>query len=321
MRIWTVLVWIVAAGLISLAHADDQEKSPKAAAKPKGAPPPATWDARVKDVFFPDARAALVGPRPAYASGGKGGSANGGDGSGAAGQAGGTSAWSKLISADTLQDEIKSLQPQLKDDVGTLQGFLGGGNKKARQALSQLAAEFAIVSEYDGDVRWKNQAAAARDLFAKAGFNCKAATDATFREAKNRSEDLLALTRGDSITAPPGLEPKTDWPKVSNLSPLMTRLELAQRDRIAAATSNAGEFKKNAAQLTHEAELVAAFAEVIARPGMDNADDEKFRGYAKTLQQTALDIREAVKADNYGTAQTAAGAMAKTCVNCHSDFR
>src|SRR5439155_4809682 len=108
--------------------------------------------------------------------------------------------------------EIKTLQPQLKTDVAVLQTFLGGGNKKARQTLSQLAAEFAVINDYDAEVRWKNQAAAARDLFAKAGFNCKAATDATFRDAKNRSEDLEALVRGDSITAPATVEPKNDWP-------------------------------------------------------------------------------------------------------------
>src|SRR5437016_1775673 len=89
MRIWTVLVWIAVVGLISLAHADDQEKTANAAAKSKGAAPPAAWDSRVTDVFFPDARAKLVGPRPAYSSGGKGADANGGDESGAARQTGG----------------------------------------------------------------------------------------------------------------------------------------------------------------------------------------------------------------------------------------
>jgi hypothetical protein len=269
------------------------------------------------DVFFADPQTVLVGPRPAYkttvvaasaAGGAKEKSASGG-------------AWSKLISTDTLQDEIKALQPQLADDVKTLQAFLGGGNKKARQDLSQLAAEFAIVGEYDGDVRWKNQAPAARDLFAKAGYNCKAATEATFREAKNRSDDLQGLVRGETIAAPAGLEAKNDWSKIANLSPLMTRLELAQRDRISAAMASAGDFKKNAEQLTHETEMVAAYAEVIARPGMENADDEKFRSFAKTLEQSALDLRQAVRNGNYDAAKTAAGVMAKTCTACHAEYR
>ena len=184
-----------------------------------------------------------------------------------------------------------------------------------------MAAAFAIVNEYDGDVRWKTQAGAARDLFAKAGYNSKAATEATFREAKARSDDLATLLRGETITAPANVEPKNDWSKVSNLSPLMLRLEAAQRDRIAAATSSTGEFKKNAAQLANESEIVAAFAEAISRPGMDNADDDKFRSFAKTLQQSAIELREAVKSDNYDSARAAAGTMAKTCTNCHAEFR
>jgi len=306
----------VLASCLTLLAAGDQD-----GASGKRAPAPTKWDSRVTDVFFPDARKVLVGPRPAYAASTKS-DATAKEGTGAHQATGGqTFAWSKLISADELQNEVKSLSAMLADAVKTQQGFLGGGSKKARQSLSQLAAAFAIVNEYDGEVRWKNQAAVARDLFAKAGYNSKAATEATFREAKSRSDDLATLLRGESITAPANVEPKNDWSKVSNLSPLMVRLEAAQRDRIAAATSNPGEFKKNSAQLAHESEIVAAFAEVISRPGMDNADDEKFRGFAKALQQSALDVRQAVKNDNYDSARTAAGTMAKTCTNCHAEFR
>jgi len=290
------------------------------AANAKRAAPPTKWDTRVTDVFFPDARKVLVGPRPAYTNAAKP-DATGKEATGAQPATGQTFAWSKLISADELQNEIKSLSTSLADSVKTQQGFLGGGSKKARQSLSQLAAAFAIVNEYDADIRWKSQAAAARDLFAKAGYNSKAATEATFREAKSRSDDLATLLRGEAITPPANIEPKNDWSKVANLSPLMLRLEAAQHDRIAAATSNAGEFKKNATQLAHESEIVAAFAEVISRPGMDNADDEKFRGFAKVLQQSAVDLRQAVKNDSYDSARAAAGTMAKTCTNCHAEFR
>jgi hypothetical protein len=307
----------VLASCLTLLAAGDQDN-----ASAKRAPPPTKWDSRVTDVFFPDARKVLVGPRPTYAA--SGAKADGASKEAASASQKGTSgtfAWSKLISADELQNEVKSLSTSLADAVKTQQGFLGGGSKKARQSLSQLAAAFAILNEYDGEIRWKDQAAVARDLFAKAGYNSKAATEATFREAKSRSDDLAALLRGESITTPANVEPKNDWSKVSNLSPLMLRLEAAQRDRISAATSNPGEFKKNAPQLSHESEIVAAFAEVLSRPGMDNADDDKFRGFAKALQQSAVDLRAAVKNDNYDSARAAAGTMAKTCTNCHADFR
>src|SRR5437868_5717131 len=76
------------------------------ASKDKGAPPPEKWESRVTDVFFPDVRAVLVGPRPDYKKAAASKGVAGGDGNAA--NAGGTFAWSKIISADTLQDEIKA---------------------------------------------------------------------------------------------------------------------------------------------------------------------------------------------------------------------
>src|SRR5262249_44984187 len=151
----------------------------------------------------------------------------------------GATTWPKLISADTLQDEIKSLAPLLADDVKTQQGFLGGAYKKSRRTLSLLAAAFAIVNEYDDDVRWKNQAAGARDLFARSGLNCKASTEQTYRDVKQRSEDLAGLIRGETLPASKS-EVTTDWGKVADLLPLMSRLEAAQRDRIGPWTADAG---------------------------------------------------------------------------------
>ncbi len=317
-----MMLWIrtITAALVSGLCAAAFLFAAEADKKPKGEPPPEKWDKRVLDTFFPDAREALVGPRPDYrkSAGKTGDGSKPGDENSAAG---GAFAWSKIISADTLQDEVKSLGPQLAEEVKTPQVFLGGANKKARQTLSLLAAVFAVVNDYDGEVKWKKQAAAARDLFARAGYNCKAATDNTFKEAKNRNDDLAALVRGESIAPPSAVEPKNEWGKVANLAPLMSRLEMAQQNRIAPATSNAGDFKKNAQQLVHEAEIVAALGEAIARPGMDNADDEKFRAYAKTLQKSALDLRQAVNDSNYDAGRAAAGVMKKTCDSCHGDFR
>src|SRR5262245_35232673 len=200
-------------------------------AKDQRAAPPTKWESRVTDTFFPDARAVLVGPRPETLSSTASKSQSAGNGQQAvSGQqlavGAPTFAWSKLITAETLQDEIKSLAPLLADDVKTQQAFLGGANKKSRRTLSMLAAAFAIINEYDADVKWKGLAPAARDSFAKAGFNCKAATEQTFREAKGRSDDLAALLRGESPTPPTDVEPKNQWGKVANLSPLMSRLEL-----------------------------------------------------------------------------------------------
>jgi cytochrome c556 len=54
---------------------------------------------------------------------------------------------------------------------------------------------------------------------------------------------------------------------------------------------------------------------------MENSEDEKFRGYATALQKSALDLRQAVRNENYDAGRTAAGTLSKSCSNCHADFR
>ncbi len=125
---------IAAIFLAGVAAAFDQNSGDHSQSNSKVVSPPAKWDDRVLGVFFPDARQALVGTRPNYAAAGTAGKSPGADtgaGSTADGSAeastSGTYAWSKLISADTLEDEIKSLGLLLAADVKTRQGFLGGG--------------------------------------------------------------------------------------------------------------------------------------------------------------------------------------------------
>ncbi len=295
---------------------------------PRRAAPPTKWDQQVTDIFFPDARTVLHGPRPNYGVGGVKTTTNDRDSStdidpntSSAISAPGSFAWSKLISAEVLQDEIKSHQPLLAADVKTQQVFLGGSFKNARRSFSVLAVAFAIIHEFDKDVRWKNQASAARELFARAGFNCKTATVQSFNEAKLRSQDLTSLLQGETISPPANLEPVNHWSKVANRVPLMNRLELAQQDRIAVWTANATDFKKNATAIQHEAELIAAIAEVLTREGFDDAGDPTYEGFAKSMQQAAQQIMEAAKSNNANAARAAAGALHKSCNACHADYR
>src|SRR5713226_2247197 len=80
---------------------------------------PPKWNKTVSDVFFPDAREKLVGERPQFESiaggGDNGSSGTSPDGGGRSPESGGaTFAWSRLISPEVLEDEIKATQPKLR---------------------------------------------------------------------------------------------------------------------------------------------------------------------------------------------------------------
>ncbi|MEX0587033.1 MAG: hypothetical protein WD176_10335, partial [Pirellulales bacterium] len=166
-------------------------------AKPRRAKPP-KWDDRTRGAFFEDARSALVGERPAYEQGAASRSAAAAETSPTddPSPAGGGYAWSKIISRETIEDEVKTLSKALETTVTTPQRYASGDYKIGHQQLSVLAVLFAIAGEYDTDVRWKKQAPTVRDLFGAAGFGSRVGSIQAFNQAKSAKQTLTDLIGG-----------------------------------------------------------------------------------------------------------------------------
>lgn len=287
-------------------------------------------EATTSIIFFKDVFAeALQGERPAALSeniqaptGGSPGSMGGG-GTPAPNNAGGSSEWAKIISPTTIQDEVKRLNSQLLDTVQNVRKFNGGGFEDARRDYTELAMLFAIISKYNGDVRWKEDALVARDLFARAGFNSKVGTDNSFKEAKSRSRDLEELVRGTSIPVPDGPEadPQATWDAIADRPPLMQRLEIAFDQRVKKMTANESEFQSNIEDILHEAEIIAAIGHAMQKEGFEYYDDEDYVGYCQQMQDAALAVVQAVKDNNADAARKAAGDVGQACSACHESYR
>lgn len=289
------------------------------AAPPKRARPP-QFSPSVKETFFPDARQQLQGPRPARAitTTTTPASPSKPDPAGGSGET--TRGWSKLISPEVLEDEIKSRQMMLAEAVQSPLKFKGGTYQKARAQLSLLATLFAITAEHDDAVRWKREAASMRDRLSRAGFNCKVGTDQSYSEAKARLDELDGLVRGDG-PAQDEASGEPAWPAVADRQQLMQRLEESVEGDLSRWTANAPDFSRHHDQASHEAQLVAALAEVIASKGYDSADDETYRQHASAMQRAAVHVRQAAEQHNYEQARTAVGEIKKACSNCHEGFR
>ena len=287
-------------------------------------PPEAKWDKATAGAFFDDAFENLQGPRPAFdavarpsvATAPPGAAGGGGE----AAEAGGGFKWSTLVSGDTLIDEIKEMQERLAPVVTTPSTFKGGGYNDAQQAFSVIALAFGLIATHDEDVRWKKDAATARDLFARAGVNCKVGTDQSFKESSLRVEDLKAMMDGNPPEGKPDREEDFRWSQVSGRPPLMKRIEAAEK-LLGAATASQGDFTKQLDVVLHEAEMVAAIGEVIRQPDYEYHDDDSYLGYAASMRDAAARIREAALKKDYETARTAVGEISKSCNDCHGDYR
>jgi hypothetical protein len=297
----------------------------KESAKPPQRARPPKWSPDVLDAFFPDARTKLVGGRPDYekanaanvAASGPAAAASDGARAAAGGDEG---AWSKLIDAETVETEIKRIAQEVAKSVTAPAQFKGGGYKDCRREFTVLAAMFGVAGEYDGDVRWKESAPLLRDVFARAGRNCKVGSDQTFQEANLRKQNLADLIGGTRPKAS-NAERKADWPQVADRPPLMQRMNIGQQDRLQKWLASKGEFNAHRDDAKHEAQLLAAIAEIISRPGYEFADDDTYVGYARDLKQASTDVAAAIDQNNYEQARQAAGRASKARADCHEGYR
>ena len=229
-------------------------------------------------------------------------------------------AWSKIISASSIEDEVKAIKLATDKNITTPQDFAGRGYKEVRRDFSILAMLFAIINEYDGDVRFKKDAAAARDIFARTASNAKAGNNNVYNEAKKRKDDLLDLINGSALTAKAETE-ENDWERIADRSPLMQRLATAQEQKLAKWTSSEDAFSEEIESVMREAELIAAIAEALTREGMEDGDDETYAEFADLMKTSALDVVAAVKSNNAEQARKASGEIAKACSDCHDNYR
>jgi len=277
-------------------------------------------EGRIKSIFFSKALEKLVGARQINTAPLAGGGDTGVGGSESTTGAGMTGKWAELISAPTIEDEVKAIKLAVDKGVDKPSQFSGGGYQNARYQFSVAAAMFGIIAEFDGDVRWKPQSQGIRDVFARTAGNCKVGSTQAYNEAKLRKADLQDLLGGATVDAKTNAE-EFNWSRIVDRAPLMQRLEVALDERLSPMTSNAGEFKSNQETILHEAEIVAAISHIITRPQMEDSDDEDYAGYANKMKTGALDLLDAVKLNDADRAASAVGVMTQSCTECHELYR
>ena len=314
---WMLGLLVAGGGLVSWG-ADGRDRP-----RQRATPPATSWDKGTAGTFFDDAFGVLQGPRPAFAAP----AASGGSAATAPAPAGlsepaspGGYAWSALVSEETLTDEIKDMKGLVTAAAAQPSDFKGGGYEKARAAFSSLALSFGVIAAYDQTIRWKKDAATARDLFARVGFNCKVGTDQSFKETTARIADLETLLDGGTPQAPADRDEDFRWDQVAARPALMTRLEDAET-AISAGLASSADFGRDLDRILHDAEMVAVIGEAIQQPNFEYHDDDTYRGHAAAMRDAAVRIRDACRKKDYDTARAAASELKKSCDACHGDYR
>lgn len=228
--------------------------------------------------------------------------------------------WEQVISGDTIESVVKGLSRDLGQSVTTPSKFAGRGYQDARRQFSVLAMLFAITAEYDGDVRWRRDAAVAQDEFSRIAANAKVGTIQAYNAAKSSKANLAELIRGGQLPKKP-IKPVTDWSKVVDRPPLMQQLEASYNEQLKPWISNATRFRTERENMQVQAELIAAIAEVLVQSGMEDGDDDEYAAISRKMRAAAREASDAARLNNYDAARKAAGDISKACSVCHESYR
>jgi len=308
------LIIALSAGPVAIAHGQTS-LPPHTTRSVKRVAKPTFNDDTGQGVFFDDVfQEALVGKRPPVPSASSRVSNSLINRDDSAGKT-----WSRLISAATLEDEVKLLLQDLTRNLTTVSRFRSD-HTKIQKSFEQLSLLFGVVREYDGKVRWQADAAVAQKSFETAAVNARSGDEPGFASSKRSIEDLEKLVRGDRF---PGIAkpPETlDWSTVTGQTPIMKRLQVLH-DEIKAASSNEKDFKKQQPKLIHSAELIALMAAAVQQADMDYADDDDYVAYAKQMQTAATTAAKAGRNNNYDMLSNAVNSVSQGCADCHGDFR
>jgi len=289
---------------------------------------PTTFDRRIEDAFFKDV--AKQHGEGSYtellsSSGGVRGKVDAKPPPGKERTVNSVSGWAMLISSDTLESEIKSAINAVGPHVESKAKW-NTGHRKVRTIYSTLAMCFGVISQYDGDVKYKNDAQPLRDVLARSAANSKVNDERAMIEAKKWLGELTKLRNGGRAAAEAGEAGKPFG--VSEVSEVMKRMQIAYEPEgdsergLKRWTADAARFKASKSDVVHEAELMAMMARILQDPNsFDQAADENFAKFAKEIEAASVEIVAAAKADNADAARAAEGKITKACAACHGAFR
>lgn len=290
------------------------------------APAPKFGSESFRGVFFTESTEAIRGKRPemggvqkapaaavaSRATGGGGGAATASD----APQSG----FSAIISPATIEDEVKRLRLEFDSGITTPAAFQSGGFQTARVQLTMMASLFAVITEHNGDVRWKKDAPAARDLFSRSAVNCKSGSGQVYNEAKQRKADLEDLVSGSGL-ANRQAEAENDWGVVTDRVPLMIYLETLVEGPLKEGTRDENAIKAEADRLRKTAELIGTVGFILTKDGLADSDDSDYAAMCNAMTAAARSISLALEQGDAAAVSKAAGAVTQSCAKCHESYR
>ena len=227
--------------------------------------------------------------------------------------------WSSLIGRDAVEDEIKTLGQSLAKTLTTPVRFKTNSGE-VHQSMAMLSLSFAVIREYDDEVRWKDNASAAQAALQQAMINSRTNSDQAFNYCNSRKLDLQDLIRGGGFPETEKPSDTLEWSDVIGRSETMIRLEIADNE-LKQWTADKKTFTQKRADIIKQAQWVAAIGEAISREGMDDADSDDYLAFATEMKQAAINTVNSAQNEDFDSTSRFANQISQSCSNCHEEWR
>ena len=240
--------------------------------------------------------------------------------SGATDVAPGAENWNAWIRPQSLEDLVKGQALDLRQSVTQPAAFASRGHRDARDQFVLLTLVFSVIDGHSGDVRWKDDAAAASRLCFQAALACRQGTVTAFQVARSTRDQLNDLLRGQSL---PGTEDggPPEWEAFADRATLMRLMDQRWQDSMRPGLAG-GELSADAKdRIITQGELLAMIGHLLTQPGMDDAGDEEYDAFAHQLRAGGAAVAAALRNGQFERAQQAGDAVARSCVDCHEFYR
>lgn len=227
--------------------------------------------------------------------------------------------WSGLVAGESLETAVKRLLLKLEQEITTPVKFKTD-YLKVRQSYSLLSMWFAVILEYEGEVRWKQAAALVQPACWRAAANARTDGEQAYQYARLRKDELQELVRGGSFAETEKPIEEVDWSQVIDRVPTMLQLDESLK-QLKELTASKGEFEGGVEDVLQQASVIAVIGRVLAQESMEGGDDADYRGQAGEMTTNASNLLQACKLSDFDSAAKAVNLIEQSCNRCHEDWR
>lgn len=234
---------------------------------------------------------------------------------------GGALDWTAFLTADDIQNEIKTVRNHLNSSLQNL-GTYNGGVKDIAVDGAVISGLARILSETPEEVTWKKNSAMVED-YGRQIWDAASGSGSLGRESYEKvqaaNERLVSLLSGNvpaDAKAPPA---GRTFNEIAHRKGLMKRIDRAS-EYLRANINTEGKLKSEQEKILHEAALIAAFGTVCSNPSYESADESDYQKYAKDLIGGAQEVHGAAKDQAYEKFQSGLNRLLKACNDCHADY-